>query len=236
MTSEKPRDVFLAACDALASRLVPFGFRSRRQNQELIRRRGAWQHRVYFASSGYNRAGEYVALTPTVLVSNETLKQWRRENGGRSDGFVTSRMLYRFAPESVVGVTWDLVDPTARHGVLDTVTSILTDRAIPWFDLFDDRLEVLTEWNFDNEILGIDAMAELMVFLGRTDDAVAVVREAMSREPWSQFDVDAEAFKNLRELADRFSLDFPVPQGRDPAVEAAAVARLRDALDAYTRS
>lgn len=232
-TVERPRAVFLAACEELARRATPAGFGSVRKSQELVRRLGPWLHRISFASSGYNRAGEFVALTPTVTVWNNDLQRWRRETGGRSDGFVASRMLYRFAEGSVTS-TWDLADPTARNDVLDEVMSIIDYRVIAWLNLFDDRLEILTRWNFDDELLELDAMAELLVFLGRLDEATAVVHDAMTREPWSRFSLNAQAFANLRKLAVRFSVDFPVPPGSDPMVEAAAVARLREASDAQT--
>lgn len=184
-----------------------------------------------------SRCQALLGLGPTVIVWNRDLKRWRRDIGGRPDGFVASQMLFHFANEAI-GPDWDLADPVARSGVLEQVASLLTERAMAWFDLFDERLEVLATWDFNIKLLSLDRVVELLLFLGRQDDALALVGEAMKRDPWSGFDDGSPVFADVRKLGAAFSIDFPVPAGRDPAAEAAeaaAVARLHAALDAYTR-
>ncbi len=143
-------------------------------------------------------------------------------------------MLYRFVPDAVE-TTWNLADATRRFQVIEDVRRVLDGAAARWFDLFDDRLRVFEDWDFDAEVLGLDAMAELLVFVGQPERAITVTQEAMSRAPWTSYFVDASEFTNLRRLAERTSLDLAVVPPRDPTSEAAAVDKLRLALDAYAR-
>jgi len=229
--SQPPRVVFLGACRAIGEALAPAGFRGQRKSQLFVRSQGPWRHEIALASSHYNHAGQFVALVPTVIVRNRKLAIWRQATrAGRDDDFVSSRMLHRLAGRS--GTTWDLADPITRSGVLDEVIGIIEEKAIPWFDLFDDRSEFLERWKFDPEVLELDAMAELLIFLDRRQGAVSIVVEAMNREPWSRYAPWADTFRRLRALAELHSLELPVPAEADLTED---VARLRAALDAYSR-
>lgn len=228
--SQPPRVVFLGACRAIGESLARAGFRGQRQNQLLVRSRGPWRHEIAIASSHFNQTGKFVAITPTVIVRNSELAIWRQSTeDGRADDFVTSRMVYQFANRS--GTTWDLADPITRSRVLDEVVEIIEEKAVARFDLFDERLEFLDRWKFDHEVLELDVMAELLIFLDRRRDAVSIVIEAMNREPWSLYAPLADAFRRLRALAELHSLELPVPAEADLTED---VARLRAALDTYS--
>jgi hypothetical protein len=230
---ERPRAVFLEACRALGSRLANSGFESHRGYQDLTRSRPPWRHRIGIASSHYNKAGVSVAISPTAVVQNHDLALWRQAKGlWRTDNFVTSRRLGRFVGP---GASWNLADPTTRQAVVDEVGTILERQVLPWFDLFDDRLEVLDRWNFEGEVLELDELAELLAFAGRVDEVPELVRKAMSLEPWIRFPPKADVFKNLRCLAHRFSLTLSLPAAPDLAAEAAQVARMNKVLDDYWR-
>jgi hypothetical protein len=95
--------------------------------------------------------------------------------------------------------------------VLEEVTALLEQTALPWLDLFGDRLAFLERWQFDDEVLELDAMAELLAYFGRAEEIAPLVREALSREPWSKFSPRADSFDKLRRLGEKLSLGLSLP-------------------------
>ena len=206
---KSPRSVFLEGCRVLAERFAALGFQPRRQGQMLVRSIGPWSHEIAIASSHYNQAGVSVAVSPTVVVRNKDLASWRAQHElWRTDDLVASRMLYRFAGS---WTTWNLADPATRSHVLEEVTALLEQTALPWLDLFGDRLAFLERWQFDDEVLELDAMAELLAYFGRAEEIAPLVREALSREPWSKFSPRADSFDKLRRLGEKLSLGLSLP-------------------------
>jgi hypothetical protein len=140
---EKSRDVFLAACAAIARRFVGHGFRYARSGPHISRRSGEFTFEVAFASSHYNVPGAHVGLTVYAGVLSNALRKWRVEQqASRADvnNRVAGGMLQNLKPELDMHVaTWDVADPESRPRVIDEVERALKMAALSYFEFFEDE-------------------------------------------------------------------------------------------------
>ena len=135
---EAPRAVFLAACEALASRFESEGFRFAKSGPHCSRRRGEFTHEVAFASSRYNETGKRVGLTVYAAVWSNDLRKWRREQGvehGTPGNRVAGGMLQNLSDAIGVAI-WDVADSHSRPRVLRDVGNAIEAAALPYFELF----------------------------------------------------------------------------------------------------
>ena len=79
---EKPRTVYLAACEELGRRFEPDGFRYLKSDRSLKRSCGEFDFEIYLTTSHWNRSGELVVLELGVVsVWSARLEAWRADQG-----------------------------------------------------------------------------------------------------------------------------------------------------------
>jgi hypothetical protein len=169
---ERPRDVFLAACDSIAATFEPLGFSYARSGHRLRRRRGEFLESFHFQSSHYNSPG-YVAMWPHAIVQLRALGAWREASSPLRGDYVAVGQLGNLA--GVGWRTWDLGEPTTRAAVIDDVVGFNRSVALPWFDLVED-VDTLIAWALADDVPGtdIEGLVDYLVFLGRPETASAV--------------------------------------------------------------
>ena len=93
-TVEKPRDVYVAACAAIAQSLVADGFHYAKSKQALDRAIGGLIHRVSFQSSRNNIAGQSVVMWMHANVRCKELATWRSRQSSplRNDDWIAGGM------------------------------------------------------------------------------------------------------------------------------------------------
>jgi hypothetical protein len=136
---EKPREVYLAGCAAIAQPFVADGFRYRKSDPSFVRRRGGWKEEVSFQSRMKNVAGQRVALWVHAVIWNRSLQKWREEH--RSPFAVWDRVAggqLGNLREPTGWLDWDLADATSRAEVVADVGRAVVEFAFPYFYLFQD--------------------------------------------------------------------------------------------------
>ncbi|WKW12813.1 hypothetical protein Strain138_002123 [Pseudogemmatithrix spongiicola] len=136
MTKEAPRDVFRAACDALASRLEEAGFRYARSKARATRHASDFSHHVTFHSSRYNHAGHSVVLAISVAIHSDTLCAWRtlRQLPDASGTLLASHLGNLDTPWG--WRQWNLADAKSRPVALAESWEQISRVALPLFARF----------------------------------------------------------------------------------------------------
>jgi hypothetical protein len=142
--SEKPRDVILAACAAMADALQPEGFAFRKSGPGLKRVQGDLIFEIWFQSDRNNIAGRRAAIWIHAAVSSRTLARWRRghpssriRRAGPHAGLITGAQIGNLrAPHA--WMEWDFGDSSSRPGEIDDAVAAIRQIILPFFALFDD--------------------------------------------------------------------------------------------------
>jgi hypothetical protein len=136
--AEKPRDVYLAACEAIARPFAQRGFRFARSGPHMTRREPPYAFEVGFGSSHYNVAGEYVQLTVAAMVYSRELRAWRIEADPQNDNqAVAGGWLHLLVPGTSY-FEWNVADPQMRASVVADVVRTIEAVALPYFEHFRD--------------------------------------------------------------------------------------------------
>ncbi len=145
-TAEKPRDVYVGACAAIAQALVPDGFRYLKSKHALDRMVGAFVHRVSFQSSAENIAGQSVVLWMHANVRCKDLAIWRshQSNPLRTDDWVAGGMVHNLTREHAM-IEWQLADPKSRSAVIGDAQEFARTVVLGYFALFEDPQRTVAE-------------------------------------------------------------------------------------------
>jgi hypothetical protein len=139
-SDEKPREVYLAACEAIARRFADDGYRFARSGPHARRSDPPYTFEIGFGSSHYNVAGEHVALRVAATVSSAELRAWRRAaDPDRDDSYVAGGWLHRLVADSWSYDEWELGPPETRGARIDDAVAALERVAVPFFALFSDE-------------------------------------------------------------------------------------------------
>ena len=145
--AEKPRDVYLSACEQIASAFSQDGFRYQRSKQEFSRVVGPFKHRIGFQASRDNIRGPHVVLWIHADVRCSRLVRWRREQShplsGRSD-YLCGGMVHLIENKHA-WVEWELADPKQRQATVEDAVTFLRSVVLPYFHGFEDPVAVLSE-------------------------------------------------------------------------------------------
>ena len=145
-TAEKPRDVYLGACEAIAQSLAPDGFHYVKSKQALDRTVGAFVHRVSFQSSHNNIAGQSVVMWMHGNVRCKEFAAWRSQQSNplRTDDWVAGGMVHLLTPERAM-IEWQLADPTSRSATIANAQEFVRTVVLGYFALFEDPQRTVAE-------------------------------------------------------------------------------------------
>ncbi|MBI2390182.1 MAG: hypothetical protein HYV09_11390 [Deltaproteobacteria bacterium] len=136
--AEAPREIYGAACAAVAAALAADGFSYAKSRATLTRKAGDVTHRVLFQSSHNNVAGEHVAMWMYAHVQSAALGAWREKQRrrAREDDFVAGGMVHLLEPDGPKMIEWELARAAARDAAVADVVSHLRSVVLPYFSLF----------------------------------------------------------------------------------------------------
>lgn len=145
-TAEKPRDVCVAACAAIAHALVPEGFRYLKSKQVLDRTVGAFVHHASFQSSRDNVAGQSVVMWMYANVRCKELATWRSRQSSplRADDWVAGGMVHLLTREHAM-IEWQLADPSSRSAAIADAQEFAETVVLGYFKLFEDPKRTMAE-------------------------------------------------------------------------------------------
>lgn len=148
-TLEKPRDIYLSACRALASELESQGFRYAASRQVATRKGKCFDHVVAFQSSHRNAPGAYVALLIHAHVRSKGLGAWRASHPMPWSAGVTG-------PNDVVAggqignlqakpewLDWNFAHAASRERALADASAAMGRFAGPLFAVFNAPAEAV---------------------------------------------------------------------------------------------
>jgi hypothetical protein len=161
---QKPREVFLRACEQIASACSPSGFRYLTGKHQLTREAGAFRHLIELGSDFRNQAASHLRLNIAHPVCCPALGAWRskqahplRLNDYVCGGGITGR--------------WNLIEPGAVGAAIRHVHEV----ALPYQGRFTDREAVLFDI-LDGTVqdVGIDSQVEYALCFGGREMAERV--------------------------------------------------------------
>ena len=182
--AEKPRDVYHASCQLIGEHLSQFGFKFAKSGPHCRKRDGDITLNISFGSSMYNVAGEHVHLDIAASVLSSKLKKWRISRGTKfaSDDLAGGQI--GNLTDKSAWLQWDLADPAQRDDVIRDAIEAIHNIAFPFFARFED-LPALADHLINNDLPGINSprAIELLMWLGRTDDAKQCGANWLNRHP-----------------------------------------------------
>lgn len=142
--AEKPRDVILAACEAIAADLKSDGFSFSRSVPKLRRTEGDFTFTVLFQSDRNNIAGKRAAVWIHAGVDSAKLAKARRSNpmpwggdDGPDSGAVTGGQIGNLLANPT-WMEWDFANQETRQSEIRDAISAIRNIILPFFALFDD--------------------------------------------------------------------------------------------------
>lgn len=140
---ERPREIYVKACEQIASHFSADGFRFHKSKHQIVRDAGDLKFTASFHSSHNNVAGEYVGMWIFANVWSTRLGQWRGANGlsGSDDILVAGGQVGNLIPDHS-WLEWNLANPESREGEIQSAVTAVRRLALPYFDRFDDVSKV----------------------------------------------------------------------------------------------
>lgn len=154
---EKPRQVYLDACEQIAQAFAEDGFLYCKSGPHFTKRDDHFNYRVSFQSSHLNAAGELVRLWLHASVRSERLKEWRskQQRPYRRDDWVAGGMVHLLHGKQTL-IQWNLASPHNRQVVISDVIAFVRKEVLAYFQLFSSphaakgaRLELNTEMKYE---------------------------------------------------------------------------------------
>ena len=219
--SERPRDVFLAACAEIGRSLISDGFVARGK-QELVRVRGPFDQDIRFESSHYNTTG-HVVMRPFAHIESKEFGAWRTWDQSGVPSFVAG-----IGIGELNGRGWteyELGDPTTRTEQTEAVIADIHKYLISWFDLVEDPDALSLTAKHSGTVAGVHGLhtlVDFLVFLSSQDAAAAAIEAWANSRPKYR----PEDLAGVAPLIERHRLAPRLPTPRGPGL----LSRLGDRL------
>ncbi len=189
--TNKPREVFLAACEEIASRFADQGFFYAPSRRHMTKRQGMFTYEISFGSSSkHNMAGVMVKLWIAGLVRSNELKRWReRQPVALPRGAAVAAGNLGNLRKRHRWLEWNLAE--RYRFVIPRATRAIKKIALPYFGLFENS-DRLVERLRRGSIPGLrpgDAV-ELLLMLGEEKAALEHGRAVLS----TTYPVEAERY------------------------------------------
>lgn len=141
---EKPREIYLQACQTIAERLASAGFSYSKKDQVLTKKGEHFTYLIGFSSSHYNVAGKQVTLRLSANVRSRALGDWRAAQlhptckDDRVGGGMLHLLMKKWMP-----VDWNLADSSRRNMTIDGVVGVVESEVMKYFELFNSPGQLL---------------------------------------------------------------------------------------------
>ncbi len=167
-TVEPAREVFLTACQNIASELSESGFGYSKSGGRCKRKCGDLSHIVAFQSSHYNASGLHVVLWLHARVGSRRLAAWRKEHASpRATGPYFAGGMVHLLTKDYAMLEWELADPADRAETIVDALEFTHGTVLPYLDRFNSEARVL-ELISVGEVLAFDMidMVEIALCFG----------------------------------------------------------------------
>ena len=175
---EAPKEVYAAACQAIADSLTCDGFEYARSKATLKRKTADFHFHIHFQSSHHNVAGELVMLWIHGGVTSRALKTWRATHPSLvhpSDTVAGGQIGNLVKPES--WMEWNLASPQRRDDEIADAVATIRELAYPYFDLFGDIAAVRERLVAgDLPSISVASALDFLMCYGSRDEALAFAR------------------------------------------------------------
>jgi len=175
---ETPRQVYLAACQAIADALANDGFEYARSRNALRRKTSDFGFHIHFQSSHHNVAGELVKMIIHAGVTSQALKTWRAAHPclmSMSDGVAGGQIGNLVKPES--WMEWNLASVKERKDEIADAVTAIRELAYPYFARFSDvgavRARLVAE---DVPSMWLASALDFLMCFGSRDEVLALAR------------------------------------------------------------
>ena len=178
MVDEKPRDVYLAACEQIASYYEQYGFKYSRSGQylRLKQKDSEYEFKISFSSSHYNVADTNVAVLVYANVISQKFKKWQSENiigqfNSNPYEYICGGLIGNLQ-EKAVYMQWNVGNKTTREKEIESIIENINRLAIPYFDKFSDIPGLVSEIKEKGGyygFLGIYDLAEFLMYVSTKD-------------------------------------------------------------------
>jgi hypothetical protein len=202
-SDEQPRQVYLAACEAIARHFEDRGFRFAKSGPHMSRRSDAFRFVVSFGPSRYNAAGVTVTLVVYAHVHSATLGSWRKARNLPGDDYLAAGNLGNLRQEHA-WLDWDVGQPETRDDVIADVVAAIQSIAMPYFAHFEgeEKLVELLESGGMPGCAGLSPI-EWLLATGREASAVRHGRALFATEEWLPRSYQREVKRYQAEGTDR---------------------------------
>lgn len=186
--AEKPKEVILAACKAIADHLVEDGFAFRKSGPDLIRKAGDLTFRIHFQSDRNNVAGRRAAIWIHAVASSAHLAEWRLAHplpwngaGKASLGMISGGQIGNLLHHPK-WMEWDFANPHKRQQRINDAAATIRAIILPFFALFD-RPALAVDTLLQRPALRQTSIIEYaLAMLGR-DAATAAMHDYLAANP-----------------------------------------------------
>ena len=184
-STERTREVFLAACQQIAEAFEPEGFKYARSGPHFTRRNPNFSFQIYFQSSPYNIPGELVEVNVHANVLSRRLSAWRRAQTGmlHPNDYVAGGQIGNLLP-SVSWMVWNLADPAERETAIADIIAVINRIALPYFTQFED-IPAFCDYLVGNDVssMGITLRIEFLLCFADRDRAETCLHRFLLANP-----------------------------------------------------
>lgn len=217
---EPSRDVYLAACAAIAAHFEPAGYKYAKSGPHARRRSGEFTFQIAFQSSSHNIPGQHVRLCIHGTVFSRRLEQWReRQPNVHPSDYVAGGQIGNLQPDHC-WIDWELADPAERHAAIADAIATIERLALPYFALFEE-VSALCLRLVDDDLpsMTIDRVIEFLMCFADQPSARAAATNFLRRRP----DLVRSYCRDYQRYTER-GLDWSHPSGYAKQLAFASVA------------
>lgn len=189
MLEDGPRQVYLSACEMVATAFRVDGYLYSKSGQTMTRKVGNVAYRIRFQSSHRNVAGAFIAVWPYATVHSHELMMWRESHP--LPNLATDRVaggLLQNLGDHPSQFDWNLADSDARAQTIQNIVYELRALALPYFDRFTTPSSVIAGLvRRDIPAMTPLAALEYTLCFGSVNAANQVLQHLLRRHPgWVQ--------------------------------------------------
>jgi hypothetical protein len=182
--SQKPRDLFVAACAEISAPLTEIGFTFLKSGPAAKRKQPEFTHEILFQSSHNNVAGEYVAVWIHANVQSKRMKKWRADNpygGSVVHASIGGGQIGNLRVPTA-WLEWNLA--VGREKQIVSAVHTIKELALPFFSLFDDTDKLTSRLtNSDVPGIGVVSAVEFLLCFASRHEAQDALSSFFKRRP-----------------------------------------------------
>lgn len=177
-------DVVLTSCSTVAEAFADQGFRWAKSGLRFSRKVGPFTHIVSFQSDSANTSGHYVAVAMHAQVKSAALEKWRQAHNGVTDDASLWITQVGYLSPAHEYLKWQLVDPLARAGEIQSMIDTVRNLVLPAFDACSSMENLSARLLERSEIVRYaDWALDIALWVGNKQAAESLVKIFLESRP-----------------------------------------------------